>query len=264
MNARRVSATAAVLAGALMSAWTCPRETQAATLTVTWTAKAVTVVSKPFGLTVPLQTDVAGYLTYDTAAKDKAAADPLEGAYQHTGNAAFFAAFLGHHVDGSTTPFYEVDLDVNPTIDTFRVYDGPRPVGNEGGVMSFDGVASDQIQLFLAITGDAFDSDALIDPFPSYTFGFLGTPHTFTLKDEQGTMLMQISSAAAAVCGDPSGGGITASDALQVLKTSVGSRSCLSCICDVDANGAIAVSDALKLLKHAVSGIPALHCSPCL
>jgi hypothetical protein len=233
-------------------------------VTVTYEAKAVTVSKQPFGLAVPLNTIVSGYFTFDTATDDLAPDDELSGEYQHDGNAGYLAEFLTTRITGSTTPFYEVDLIADPTIDTFRIYDGPRAAGREGGIMSIDGVEDDQIQLFLAVTEDVFDSDALIDPFPFYTFGFLGTPHTFTLKDDQGTLLMQFTKVGEAICGDPGGGGITAGDALQVLRTSVGSRTCLPCLCDVDGNGSIQAGDALKTLRFAVSGAPALNCSACL
>jgi len=207
-------------------------------ITVIYAAKAATVSKTPFGQTVPLNTVVDGYFTFDTSTPDDND-DPLSGEYPHTGHAGFRADFLKSRISGSTTPFYEVDLAPDPTSDTFRVYDGPRTVGNEGGVMS-------------------------IDPFPLYTFGFLGTPHTFSLKDDQGTMLLQFTSVAEAVCGDPTGGGVTATDALVVLKTAVGSRECLPCLCDVDASGGIASSDALKTLRFAVSGTGSLQCSICL
>jgi hypothetical protein len=207
---------------------------------------------------------VTGYFTFDTATPDSDI-DPLEGAYQHTINAGFLAEFLTTRITGSHTPFYEVDLNSDPTSDTFRIYDGPRVVGHEGGVMSIDNVADEDIQLFLAVTEDVFDSDDLIDPFPFYTFGFLGTPHTFTLKDTQGTMLMQFTAAAEVNCGDPTGGsGITANDALQVLRTSVEARTCLPCVCDVDHSGSITANDALKVLRFSVSGTPALSCAICL
>lgn len=233
-------------------------------VTVIYSAEAVTVSKTPFGQTVPLDTVVTGYFTFDTGTPDDNS-DPLSGEYPHTQHAGFRADFLKSRIRGSTTPFYEVDLAPDPTNDTFRIYDGPRTVGNEGGVMSIDDVADSDIQLFVAITDDVFDDDDLIDPFPLYTFGFLGTPHTFSLKDDQGTMLLQFTKVAEAVCGDATGGGgITATDALVVLKTAVGSRECLPCLCDVDAGGTIASSDALKTLRFAVSGTGSLHCSACL
>lgn len=254
--------TLAIAAAAWLAV--CAAPAGAEIITVTFEAKAKTIAKQPFGLSIPLNTPVTGYFTFDTGTEDLAPEDPLSGEYQHEGGAAFVAEFLSTRITGSMTPFYEVDLSDNPTIDTFRIVDGPRPVGNEGGVMSIDGIEDEQIELFLAITGDAFDSDSLINPFPAYTFGFLGTPHTFTLKDDQGTMLMQLTGVAEAVCGDLDGGGVTAGDALQVLRTSVGSRPCAPCLCDVDGNGSILASDALTTLRFAVAGMPALGCSACL
>jgi hypothetical protein len=241
----------------------CAVDAHAKIVTVTWSAEAVTVSGKPFGLTVPLGTAVNGYFTFDTAVPD-GNASPFDGEYQQTGNAAFVASFLSTEIEGSATPFYWVDLEMTGEFDTFRIYDGPRTVGHEGGVMSIDGVPDEDIELFLAISEDVFDDDDLIDPFPLYHFGFLGTPHTFSLEDDQGTMLLQLSAAAEVVCGDASGGGVTAGDALQVLRTSVGSRECLPCICDVDDSGSVSAADALKTLRFAVSGTPALACAECL
>lgn len=233
-------------------------------ITVVYTARAATVAQAPFGLAVPLDTPVSGYFTFNTATEDLEPEDPLLGEYQHETGAGFLAEFLATRIEGSNTPFYQVDLDVNPAIDTFRIWDGPRNVGNEGGIMSIDGDGDEDIEMFLAVTGDAFDDDDLVNPFPAYTFGPLGTPHTFTLKDEQGTMLLQFLSAREAVCGDPGGGGVTAGDALQVLRTAVGSRTCLPCLCDVDDNRKVNSTDALKTLRFAVGGTPILDCAPCL
>lgn len=235
-----------------------------AMVTVIYEAEAVTVAQNPFGLSIPLDTPVSGYFTFDLDTPDSEPDDPLEGAYQHAGNAGFLARFLDTRITGSTTPFYQVDLTANPTIDTFRIYDGPRPVGNEGGVMSIDDVADEDITLLLAVTGDVFDSDALINPFPGYDFGFLGTPHTFYLKDDQGTMLLQFTKVFEATCGDSSDDGVKAGDALHVLRAAVGSGSCLPCLCDVDASGAVTALDALSTLRFSVSGSPALTCPSCL
>lgn len=240
-----------------------PLQARAEVITVLWTASALTVVNKPFGLTVPYATPVAGYFTFDTLTEDSDDS-PVRGAYQHAGNAGFRAEVLGHEVTGSLTPFYEVDLDADPTLDTFRIVDGPRTVGSEGGVMAFDGTEDSSIQLSVALTEDVFTDDALKDPFPLYDFGFLGTPHTFSLKNSQGTMLMQIDSVAEAVCGDPNGGGVKSSDALFTLRASVGTAECLPCVCDADGNGKLTATDALRVLRFAVGGGAAPACSACL
>jgi hypothetical protein len=233
-------------------------------VTVAWSAKAATVVKKPFGLTIPLNTVITGYFTFDLDTPDENPS-AFDGEYQHNGDSGFLAEILSSRVTGSGDAFYWVDRTQNFSQDTFRIYDGPRAVGFEGGTMSFDGVPDEDIEMFLAVTEeDVFASDALINPFPFYTFGLLGTPHTFSLEDEQGTVLLQFLSAVVEVeCGDPTGGGVTAADALKVLRGSVGTSTCYPCACDVDANGTTAASDALKVLRFAVSGSPVLHCSVC-
>lgn len=231
-------------------------------VTVTWTARAATVVQKPFGLTIPLNTVINGYFTFDRDTPDENPG-PLDGEYRHSGNSAFLAEILGSKVTGSQDAFYWVDLEQSGEFDTFRVYDGPRPVGFEGGTMSFDGTPDQDIQLFLAVTEDVFDNDNLVNPFPFYTFGTLGTPHTFSLKDEAGTVLLQLTSVAEALCGNPNGGAVTASDALYILRGSVGSGPCYPCVCDVDSNGTTVASDALKVLRFAVGGVAPLDCPVC-
>lgn len=250
-----LSAATALLASAVVAA--------AEIVTVLYEAEAATVVGQPFGVTVPLDTRVHGYFTFDTSTPDSEP-DELDGEYQQDGNAAYLAEFLETRITGSSTPFYWVDLSSNPSSDTFRIYDGPRPVGFEGGVMSLDGVPDETIELFLAVTADVFDDDALINPFPSYDFGFLGDPHTYTLENDDGKMLMQFTSVRTAQCGDVGGGGVAANDALAVLRTSVGTLSCYPCVCDVDGSGSITAPDALKTLRFAVAGAPALSCSACL
>ena len=255
---RSISALAALVAMIPASAL------RAEIVTVAYEAEAVTVASKPFGLTIPLDTPVTGYFTFDTSTPDVNPDNTMRGEYPHARNSAFVADFLETRIRGSHTAYYEVQLSGGDS-DTFRTWDGPSPVGPEGGTMSIDGTPDEDIRLFLAITDDAFQSDDLKDPFPFYTFGFLGTPHTFSLKDEQGTMLMQFTKAAAAVCGDPNNSDTTtAADALQVLKTAVGTSKCLPCVCDADANGIIASGDALKVLRFAVAGSPSLDCAVCL
>jgi hypothetical protein len=255
---------AVFFAGALLLAGRAPAG--AGIVTVLYEAEAVTVVDEPFGIEVPRLTVVTGYFTFDTSTPDNDPADEYDGEYSHDGNAGYLASFLGHEVRGSQTPFYWVDLVMNsPQSDTFRIYDGPRAVGFEGGTMSFDGTPDEDIELFLAVSEDVFDDDDLINPFPFYDFeSFIHTPHTFTLEDDQGTILLQFLHVSEAVCGDVNSGGVKAADALEVLRASVGSRSCLPCVCDVDGNGDIVSSDALKTLRYAVNPTSALDCSPCV
>jgi len=65
------------------------------------------------------------------------------------------------------------------------------------------------------------------------------------------------------VCADPGMNGITASDALTLLRASIGAVPCAACICDVDGNGIVTATDALITLA-ASAGIPAtLNCPAC-
>ena len=65
------------------------------------------------------------------------------------------------------------------------------------------------------------------------------------------------------VCADPGRNGITASDALILLRATVGLGVCEACICDVDGNGILGATDALIALR-ASTGIPVeLNCPPC-
>jgi hypothetical protein len=56
---------------------------------------------------------------------------------------------------------------------------------------------------------------------------------------------------------------ITASDALFVLRTGVGSETCVLCVCDVNASGGVTASDALIVLRNAVGQSVALQCPAC-
>jgi hypothetical protein len=64
-------------------------------------------------------------------------------------------------------------------------------------------------------------------------------------------------------CGDPNANGITATDALYVLKAAVGLQACELCICDVAGGGSITATDALITLQIAVGSSTPLMCPPC-
>ena len=61
----------------------------------------------------------------------------------------------------------------------------------------------------------------------------------------------------------PVGNAVTASDALYVLQSAVGTASCALCVCDVNADQNIAASDALAILVSAVGGAVSLACPAC-
>jgi hypothetical protein len=68
----------------------------------------------------------------------------------------------------------------------------------------------------------------------------------------------------AGTCGDfNANGDITASDALNILRASVGSIACLDCVCDTDGSGAILASDSLRNLRYAVELPVTLSCPEC-
>ena len=65
-------------------------------------------------------------------------------------------------------------------------------------------------------------------------------------------------------CGDSADSeGITATDALFVLRTAVGLSACLPCVCDADASGSIVASDALRVLSASVRQDIEMLCVPC-
>ncbi len=66
------------------------------------------------------------------------------------------------------------------------------------------------------------------------------------------------------VCGDPVDDDVVAaSDALHVLRSSVGTASCEACVCDVNDNGETTVTDALAVLRVAVGQAVELSCPAC-
>jgi hypothetical protein len=66
------------------------------------------------------------------------------------------------------------------------------------------------------------------------------------------------------VCGDFDGNGnVQTSDALNVLKASVGQKTCALCVCDLDGNGVKAATDALIDLKAAVGTSVQFKCPLC-
>ena len=81
--------------------------------------------------------------------------------------------------------------------------------------------------------------------------------------DGRGIFAQRFETETVAVCGDPNGGGVTATDALVVLRAAVGAAGCELCVCDVDSSGAIVASDALIVLQAAVGGAVTLSCPAC-
>ncbi|HYB99117.1 MAG TPA: PQQ-dependent sugar dehydrogenase [Candidatus Limnocylindrales bacterium] len=87
---------------------------------------------------------------------------------------------------------------------------------------------------------------------------------------ELGGQLFRVIEAPDAACGDPvedaaagSAASLSASDALFVLRTSVGSQSCALCVCDVNDSGDVTATDALAVLRAAVGSPVELTCPAC-
>jgi hypothetical protein len=95
---------------------------------------------------------------------------------------------------------------------------------------------------------------------------FLGTVDGEGWYNNTGSFTVDtsISSSEFDACGDPATpAGITASDALFVLRAAVGTTCCLVCTCDVDTSGSIVASDALAVLRYAVGLNVELSCDAC-
>jgi hypothetical protein len=249
-----------------------PGSAVAEQVSVYYEAEAATVVDTPFGLEIPRLTIVTGTFTFETSTPDALDDDPENGDYYHDGDGAFTATFLGHTLTGSATPL----IEIRSLSSTFRFIDGPGTFDDEGGIMSIDGVPNEEIELwFSAGTETDMVDDSLINPFPLYDFdSFIGTPHTFKIADESGTALLQMTKNAVTLsdldCGDLDGNGqVSASDALRLLKSAVGTAVTLLCPVlygeipcgDLNDNGAVTASDALVLLRKAVGGDVELACS---
>lgn len=228
--------------------------------TVVYEAEVSTVVGAPFGVAVPRLTAVTGHFTFDTSTPDTDS-DPDRGTYRHTDGSAFLADFQGHEVTGSSTALYTVGTAGG----TFIIRDGPGLLGNNGGTMSFNGLGDETIELFFSASPGPLTTDSLFNPFPLYDFeSFIGTPHTFVIEDSRGRMLMQINSVETVTastttttlpssrCGDPGQDGVTATDALLVLRAGIGAVDCLPCICDIEGSGQVTATDALGLLRFAI------------
>jgi hypothetical protein len=158
-------------------------------VTVTFAGQVVTVAGTPLGFDATARLEaVSGSFSYDLRMMDQQLSDTARGTYEGFGLTTFTCTVKGHTVTGSGSAQPQVE-NLNP--DTFRFRDGkfdliPR-------TMKLDGTASPTLGLTIAITdasGVMLTSDKLPDPFP--TIDIKNLPHTFSLSDSGGTMLMQL------------------------------------------------------------------------
>lgn len=154
-------------------------------VTVEFEAEAATVTGNPFGMTVPLDTPVRGFFSYETSTPDifSNPADTMRGKFLLTGGWDFRAAFLGREIRGSGTATSSTNLFGAPTL---RFEDGTTSAENL--VMSIDGVDDVSIGLGFSISGQA--KDLPTDQLPAlFTFNPPpgGASHTFVLESNSGT-----------------------------------------------------------------------------
>jgi len=158
-------------------------------VTVRFTGTVATVAGTPLGFDGTVRTaPVSGSFTYDLRTQDQTPADPRRGRFEHGATSAFTFMVKGHTIDGSGWAIVQTE-DLDP--DTFRCLDGPQG-DSVPRVMKVDGAPAAALKLFIAISGGngLLQSDALPDPFPA--IDIVHTPHTFSLQDEGGMLLMQL------------------------------------------------------------------------
>lgn len=163
-------------------------------VTVTFTGKVVTVAGAPLGFDATVrESPVSGTFAYDLGTTDESPVDPKRGTYKHGATSVFTFTVKGRNVEGSGRAVVDIE---NFDPDTFRFKDGPM-IDAIPRTMKIDGVAAPALTLSLALTdgsGVMLSSDALPDPFPAIDLA--KTPHTFALRDDGGTLLMQLDSLA--------------------------------------------------------------------
>jgi len=102
---------------------------------------------------------------------------------------------------------------------------------------------------------------------PGATRLFLGTADGFGWGNNRGSFTVSATSTPEVrqhPCGDAQApSGITAGDSLLVLKTAVGSAQCNFCVCDVDDSGMVLATDALIVLRKSVGLNVDLRCACC-
>ncbi len=151
-------------------------------VTLEYEAEAATVVGQPFGIDVPRLTIVRGLISYDSDTPDRRPNDPMRGSFDISDSWRFRAEFLGHAITGSNMASASTNLF------------GHSMGFDDEGDMAFDDVPRDDIGLLFGIAGD--EGDLLDDQLPEVfrfrrrsPFNF--APHTFSLRDDSGRMLLQ-------------------------------------------------------------------------
>jgi hypothetical protein len=161
-------------------------------VTLTFAGTVATVANTPLGLTSAVRTAaVSGSFAYLPCVGDMDP-DPQRGIYEHGSGGTFSLSVGGLTVAGSGTPRVEVE---NFDPDTIRWRDGAIPLDKRVRVMTVDGKPAPSVVVTIAITddkGSALSSDALPTTFPFQMIASF--PHTFSVEDAGGTLLLQLSS----------------------------------------------------------------------
>lgn len=164
-------------------------------VTVAFAGEVATVSGTPLGLDSSVRTSpVSGSFSYRPCILDSRPESPDRGEYDHAvGAGAFDLGVASLAITGSGSPVVKVE-NLDP--DTFRYLDGPQLLDEDKTLrrMFVDGKPNDQLKVSFSITdstGQAFSSDALPKVFPLTD---TSKPHTFSVKDDNGTLLLQLSS----------------------------------------------------------------------
>ncbi len=160
---------------------------------VTFEGTVVTVAGAPFGFSDSVRkTRISGSLSWNRALRDSED-DADRGIYDHASSGAFTLSVGGRVIDGSGSPQVEVE---NFGSDTFRFKDGTGIFGDHDRHMTIDGDEDPSIGVWIAVTdseGTVFTDDAIPTGWPFTDIA--SYPHTFSVEDEGGTLLLQLDAA---------------------------------------------------------------------
>jgi hypothetical protein len=160
-----------------------------APVTVSFAGTIVTVAGAPLGLgDADRGTAVSGSFTYDAARRDDNAEGQDRGEYPHQDDGAFDLDLVGRRVSGSGSPVVTV---IPGEAAYFYFADGPRFPDYEWPRMSVDGATDPVLNVWIALCGGIVLAD---DPLPSAFPAYDPTvsAHTFSVEDEGGTALLQL------------------------------------------------------------------------
>lgn len=160
-------------------------------ITLKFKGTVATVADKPLGLDDSVRTsDVSGTFAYLPCLPDQEP-DPKRGIYEHPSGGAFSLSVGGRSITGSGQPRLEVE-NLDP--DTIRWRDGKIPLDTRERVMFVDDKPAADLEVLIAITdgsGGALSNDAPPTRFPYLDIASF--PHTFSVSDSNGTLLLQLS-----------------------------------------------------------------------